>query len=89
MDLDLISVGSVVLWQLVLRRAGPASVPPFSARGRRLTGNISTMERAAAVLRGGLSLLAGTKGGGVSHWAFPKSHSGGLAVSYPFVFVDG
>jgi hypothetical protein len=25
----------------------------------------------------------------VSHWAFPKSQSGGLAVSYPFVFVGG
>jgi len=27
--------------------------------------------------------------GMVSHWAFPKSQSGGLAVSYPFVFVGG
>ena len=27
--------------------------------------------------------------GMVSHWAFPKSRSGGLAVSYPFVFVGG
>jgi hypothetical protein len=25
----------------------------------------------------------------VSHWAFPKSQGGGLAVSYPFVFVGG
>ena len=25
----------------------------------------------------------------VSHWAFPKSQSGGLAISYPFVFVGG
>jgi hypothetical protein len=27
--------------------------------------------------------------GMVSRWAFPKSQSGGLAVSYPFVFVGG
>jgi hypothetical protein len=27
--------------------------------------------------------------GMVSHWAFPKSQSGGLAISYPFVFVGG
>jgi len=27
--------------------------------------------------------------GMVSHWAFPKSQSGELAVSYPFVFVGG
>ncbi len=27
--------------------------------------------------------------GMVSHWAFPKSQGGGLAVSYPFVFVGG
>jgi hypothetical protein len=25
----------------------------------------------------------------VSHWAFPKSVKGGLAISYPFVFVGG
>ena len=25
----------------------------------------------------------------VSHWAFPKSLKGGLAISYPFVFVGG
>lgn len=25
----------------------------------------------------------------VSHWAFPKSAKGGLAISYPFVFVGG
>lgn len=25
----------------------------------------------------------------VSHWSFPKSQSGGLAISYPFVFVGG
>ena len=27
--------------------------------------------------------------GTVSHWAFPKSQKGGLAISYPFVFVGG
>jgi hypothetical protein len=27
--------------------------------------------------------------GMVSHWAFPKSQTGGLAISYPFVFVGG
>jgi hypothetical protein len=27
--------------------------------------------------------------GMVSHWSFPKSQSGGLAISYPFVFVGG
>jgi hypothetical protein len=27
--------------------------------------------------------------GTVSHWAFPKSQRGGLAISYPFVFVGG
>jgi len=25
----------------------------------------------------------------VSHWAFPRSAKGGLAISYPFVFVGG
>jgi hypothetical protein len=25
----------------------------------------------------------------VSHWAFPKSQTGSLATSYPFVFVGG
>src|SRR5436853_386914 len=25
----------------------------------------------------------------VSHWAFPRSRKGGLAISYPFVFVGG
>jgi hypothetical protein len=25
----------------------------------------------------------------VSHWAFPKSETGSLAISYPFVFVGG
>jgi hypothetical protein len=25
----------------------------------------------------------------VSHWVFPKSQKGGLAISYPFVFVGG
>jgi hypothetical protein len=33
--------------------------------------------------------LPGCVGGMVSHWAFPKSHNGGLAISYPFVFVGG
>jgi len=27
--------------------------------------------------------------GMVSHWVFPKSQKGGLAISYPFVFVGG
>ena len=27
--------------------------------------------------------------GTVSHWAFPKSQKGGVAMSYPFVFVGG
>ena len=27
--------------------------------------------------------------GTVSRWAFPKSQKGGLAISYPFVFVGG
>jgi hypothetical protein len=27
--------------------------------------------------------------GTVSHWAFPKSQKGGVAISYPFVFVGG
>jgi hypothetical protein len=27
--------------------------------------------------------------GTVSHWAFPKTEKGGLAISYPFVFVGG
>jgi len=27
--------------------------------------------------------------GVVSHWVFPKSQKGGLAISYPFVFVGG
>jgi hypothetical protein len=33
--------------------------------------------------------LPGCVSGMVSHWAFPKSQSGGLAISYPFVFVGG
>jgi hypothetical protein len=33
--------------------------------------------------------LPGCVGGMVSHWAFPKSQNGGLAISYPFVFVGG
>ena len=27
--------------------------------------------------------------GTVSHWAFPRSKQGGMAISYPFVFVGG
>jgi hypothetical protein len=33
--------------------------------------------------------LPGCVLGMVSHWVFPKSQKGGLAVSYPFVFVGG
>jgi len=33
--------------------------------------------------------LPGCVSGMVSHWSFPKSQSGGLAISYPFVFVGG
>jgi hypothetical protein len=33
--------------------------------------------------------LPGCVSGMVSHWAFPKSQNGGLAISYPFVFVGG
>jgi hypothetical protein len=33
--------------------------------------------------------LPGCVSGMVSHWAFPKSQKGGLAMSYPFVFVGG
>jgi hypothetical protein len=33
--------------------------------------------------------LPGCVSGMVSHWAFPKSQDGGLAISYPFVFVGG
>jgi hypothetical protein len=33
--------------------------------------------------------LATCVSGMVSHWAFPKSQKGGLAMSYPFVFVGG
>ena len=33
--------------------------------------------------------LPGCVLGMVSHWVFPKSQQGGLAVSYPFVFVGG
>jgi hypothetical protein len=33
--------------------------------------------------------LSNCVSGMVSHWAFPKSQSGGPAVSYPFVFVGG
>jgi hypothetical protein len=33
--------------------------------------------------------LPGCVLGMVSHWVFPKSQKGGLAISYPFVFVGG
>ena len=33
--------------------------------------------------------LPGCVSGMVSHWAFPKSQNGQLAISYPFVFVGG
>jgi hypothetical protein len=33
--------------------------------------------------------LPGCVSGIVSHWAFPKSQKGALAISYPFVFVGG
>ena len=33
--------------------------------------------------------LPGCVMGMVSHWVFPKSQKGGLAISYPFVFVGG
>ena len=33
--------------------------------------------------------LPGCVLGMVSHWIFPKSQKGGLAISYPFVFVGG
>ncbi len=33
--------------------------------------------------------LPGCVSGMVSRWAFPKSQKGGLAMSYPFVFVGG
>ena len=33
--------------------------------------------------------LPGCVLGMVSHWVFPKSQKGGMAISYPFVFVGG
>jgi hypothetical protein len=33
--------------------------------------------------------LPGCVLGMVSHWVFPKSQKGGVAISYPFVFVGG
>jgi hypothetical protein len=33
--------------------------------------------------------LPGCVLGMVSHWMFPKSQKGGMAISYPFVFVGG
>jgi hypothetical protein len=33
--------------------------------------------------------LPGCVRGMVSHWSFPKSQKGGLAISYPFVFLGG
>jgi hypothetical protein len=33
--------------------------------------------------------LAKCVSGQVSHWSFPRSQKGGLAISYPFVFVGG
>jgi hypothetical protein len=33
--------------------------------------------------------LPGCVSGTVSRWAFPKSQQGGMAISYPFVFVGG
>ncbi len=33
--------------------------------------------------------LPGCLNGMVSHWAFPRSQNGAVAISYPFVFVGG
>jgi len=62
----------------------PAAIVSFEiAAGGEVTGT-----KVDAPAFAGTS-LPGCVGGMVSHWAFPKSQNGGLAISYPFVFVGG
>jgi len=65
------------------QRSGKAIVSFEIAAGGEVTG---TKVDAPAFV--GTS-LPGCVSGMVSHWAFPKSQNGGLAISYPFVFVGG
>ena len=60
-------------------------------------GDRQLRDRACGRRRGHQGRRAGVCGtslpscviGTVSRWAFPKSQKGGLAISYPFVFVGG
>jgi hypothetical protein len=50
-------------------------------------GNVENTQVDAPAFAG--TTLPACVAGLVSHWAFPKSGRGGLAISYPFVFVGG
>ena len=50
-------------------------------------GNVQDTKVDAPAFQG--TSLPNCVSGTVSRWAFPKSQKGGLAISYPFVFVGG
>ena len=51
------------------------------------TGDVHDTKVDAPAFQG--TSLPGCVLGMVSHWIFPKSQKGGMAISYPFVFVGG
>jgi hypothetical protein len=65
------------------QRSGKAIVSFEIAAG----GDVQNTKVDAPAFQG--TSLPGCVLGMVSHWIFPKSQKGGLAISYPFVFVGG
>jgi hypothetical protein len=65
------------------QRSGKAIVSFEIAAG----GDVQNTKVDAPAFQG--TSLPGCVLGMVSHWVFPKSQKGGLAISYPFVFVGG
>ena len=65
------------------QRSGKAIVSFEIAAG----GDVQNTKVDAPAFQG--TSLPGCVLGMVRHWVFPKSQKGGLAISYPFVFVGG